>query len=96
MQYIGELERMLVMVLFDRHGNVINSFPVADYYAETGECHSSKFLNDSTLIQNKEWFDIEFDENTGENKVQVEYTIQHLIISESGKIKTKKIKTWRE
>lgn len=96
LQYIGVVERPLVMVLFDRHGNVINSFPVADFYGESGGCLSSEFLNDSTLEQNYEWHEIGYDAETNKDIIEIEYKTQHLTILSSGEIKIEEIKTWKK
>ena len=96
LQYIGVVERPLVMVLFDRHGNVINSFPVADFYRESGGCLSSEFLNDSTLEQNYEWHEIGYDAESNRDIIEIEYKTQHLTILSSGEIKIEEIKTWKK
>ena len=96
LQYIGVVERPLVMVLFDRHGDLINSFPVADFYGESGGCLSSEFLNDSTLVQSYEWHEIGYDAETNKDIKEIEYKTQHLTIMSSGEIEIKEIKTWKK
>ncbi|MCE4566376.1 hypothetical protein INQ51_18800 [Maribellus sp. CM-23] len=92
LQYIGIAERPLVMVLFDKHGDIVNSFPVADFYGESGGCLSSEFLNDSTLLQNYEWHEISYDAETNKDTIEIEYKTQHLTILSSGEIEIKEIK----
>lgn len=96
LQYIGVVERPLVMVLFDRHGKVINSFPVADFYGESGGCLTSEFSNDSTLVQSYEWYEFGIDPITGKETQSVEYRTQSLTIFSSGNIEISEIKSWKE
>ncbi len=95
-QYYGVVERPIVLVLFDRHGNVVNSLEVAGLYGETGGCLSSKYLNDTTLIRNFEWNEFGVDSITGEELWETEYSVQHATILSSGKIEMKEIKRWKE
>ena len=87
----GVVERPMILILFNSNGEYVNFIEVADLYGETGGCLSSKFINDSTMIRNYEWYEYVIDSLGNEND-EIEYATQEVVISNNGKIELKELK----
>jgi len=89
-KYFGVVERPLMLVLFDSNGKYLNSIEIADSYGETGGCLSSKFSNDSTMIQEFEWYDYGVD-SIGNDVWETTYQTQTVIFKRNGEFEIKNI-----
>ena len=93
-QGFGVAERPIVMVLFNNNGQIVNTLEVADKYGESGGCLSSKFINDSTLIQDFEWPEYGEDSVSGKEIWETSYLTKQVTITSTGQLIEKELKRW--
>ena len=89
-QYFGVVERPLMLVLFDSNGDFVNAVKLADSYGETGGWMKSRFINDSTIIQDFKHDEFGLD-SLGNDVFESTYSSGKVVIQNDGKITAEEI-----